>query len=68
MSNENSKFDNGEFPLDAFTKPHDWIENWAKVEFNPELRAIAITATGSLTAVGEVMLETMRHMRAKTSA
>ena len=68
MSNENSKLDNDEFPLDAFTKVYTWIGNWAEMESNLELRAIANAATVSLTAVGEVMLETMRHMRAKTNA
>ena len=63
-----SKFDNDEFPLDAFTKLYSWIGNWAETESNPELRAVANAATVSLTAVGEVMLETMRSMGAKTSA
>ena len=57
-----------EFPLDAYTAVYNWIGNWAEETSDPEQRVIAQAAYESLTAVGVLMLEVMRHMRREIEA
>ena len=52
-----------EFPLDAYCAVYGWIDDWSAEASDPELRRIALAASKSLHAVGEVVLATMRSMK-----
>lgn len=59
---ENRAGTDEEFPLGAYIAVYNWIKKWAEETCDPEQREIAQAAYESLTAVGVLMRDVMRHM------